>query len=61
MSAVKMSANPQQVITEAINQNPTLANLIKMASSNGINMQQLFYYLAQQAGVNPEDVLRALQ
>lgn len=61
MSAVQMSVDPNAALANIINQNPNLKNLVMLAKSNGANLQQIFYTLAQQKGVNPNDIINALR
>lgn len=61
MSMVQMSSDPQTALLNIINQNPNLRNIVMLAKSNGSNLEQVFYALAQQRGVNPNDVLNALR
>ena len=61
MRTVQMSANPQFALQQIINQNPNLKNILNLANSNGADLQQLFYAMAQQKGVDPQQVLRELQ
>ena len=56
-----MSSDPQTALLNIINQNPNLRNIVMLAKSNGSNLEQVFYTLAQQRGVNPNDVLNALR
>lgn len=61
MNMVQMSANPQMALQNIVNQNPNLKNILNLAGSNGANLQQIFYNMAKQKGVNPEDVINALR
>lgn len=61
MSMVQMSTDPNAALANLINQNPTVKNLIMLAKSNGSDLQQVFYTLAQQRGVNPNDIINALR
>jgi len=61
MSMVQMSANPQIALQNIVNQNPNLQNILNLANSNGANLQQVFYNMAKQKGVNPEDIINALR
>lgn len=61
MSAVQMSVDPNAALANIINQNPNLKNIVMLAKSNGANLQQIFYTLAQQKGVNPNDIINALR
>lgn len=61
MSMVQMSADPNAALANLINQNPNLRNIVMLAKSNGSDLQQIFYALAKQKGVNPNDVMNALR
>lgn len=61
MNMVQMSANPQMALQNIVNQNPNLQNILSLVGSNGANLQQVFYNMAKQKGVNPEDVINALR
>ena len=56
-----MSADPNAALANLINQNPNLRNIVMLAKSNGSDLQQIFYALAKQKGVNPNDVMNALR
>ena len=61
MNMVQMSANPRMALQNIVNQNPNLQNILSLVGSNGANLQQVFYNMAKQKGVNPEDVINALR
>lgn len=61
MNMVQMSTNPQMALQNIVNQNPNLQNILNLAGSNGANLQQIFYNMAKQKGVNPEDIINALR
>lgn len=50
---VKMLTNP----IGYINSSPELKGVIDMVNQNGGNAQQLFYKLAEQKGVDPNEIL----
>lgn len=56
-----MSANPQIALQTIINKNPDLQTILNLANSSGTNLQQIFYNMAKQQGINPEDVLNELR
>lgn len=43
-----------------LEQNQELKTVMNFVNKNGGNAQQLFYELAREAGVNPQDVLSGL-
>ena len=55
---LKALSNPQQVINQALQNNPQIQQLLQL--SNG-NPEQAFYALAKQKGVNPNDILNLLK
>lgn len=61
MNTVRMAANPNQAIADMINQNPMSAQLINMLKNSGKTPKELFYELAKQKGVDPNEILRQLQ
>lgn len=60
MHMVQMSNNPQAAMQTLIAQNPGLKNIIQAVSGKGMSMQQVFYALAQQRGVDPQVILNEL-
>ena len=50
--------NPQQVINQAIQNNPQIKQLLQL--SNG-DYKQAFYNLAQQKGIDPDYILNMLK
>lgn len=55
-----MSNNKQAALQSLIAQNPGLKNIVGMVNSKGMNMEQVFYALAQQRGIDPQTVLNEL-
>lgn len=51
--AYKMSRDPE-LINKAVQSNPMLASLV----NQNVNMEQAFYELCRQRGVNPEEILK---
>lgn len=54
--AYRNSANPMQFLGNVVNQNPILAQL-----AQGGNLQQTFYNMCQQRGVDPQAILNGIQ
>jgi hypothetical protein len=46
---------------EMINSNPQAKQIIEMAQQSGLSYRDLFYSLAQQQGVNPDDIINMLK
>lgn len=43
--------------TEYLNNIPEIKNVVNLVNANGGNAKEVFYNLAQQKGVNPQDIL----
>ena len=56
----KNSKNPMLAMQNMLEQNQELKVVMNFVNKNGGNAQQLFYELAREAGVNPQDVLNGL-
>lgn len=56
----KNSKNPMLAMQNMLEQNQELKTVMNFVNKNGGNAQQLFYELAREAGVNPQDVLNGL-
>lgn len=50
----RTSSNPKQMIERLIQSNPMLASYV----NSGANLQQTFYAMCQERGINPEDILK---
>lgn len=58
---VKNSRNPQAMLQQLINQNPQVQNVMKYVNDNGGDPKAAFYKLAQEKGVDPNEVLKMFQ
>lgn len=56
----KNSKNPMLAMQNMLEQNQELKVVMNFVNKNGGNAQQLFYELAREAGVSPQDVLNGL-
>lgn len=56
-----MSANPKIALQTIVNKNPNLQTILNLANSSGTDLQQIFYNMAKQQGVNPEEIISALR
>lgn len=56
MQEIKMSSNPQLIIKNLLNQNPSLQLLLK-----GGSLQQIAQQMAQQRGIDLNQLIQQLQ
>lgn len=56
----KNSKNPMLAMQNMLEQNKELKTVMNFVNRNGGNAQQLFYELAREAGVDPQEVLKGL-
>ena len=61
LNAVRNSKNPQQLFMNMAQQNPQMNQVMNMIQSSGKSPKELFYQLAQQKGVDPNQILNMLQ
>lgn len=61
MQMCKTAQNPQATLLSAINQNPQMKSVLEMLQQSGGDAKTLFYKLAEQKGVNPDDILNQLK
>ena len=60
MNILKQKFQQVKMLTDPIgyiNNSPELKGVMDMVNQNGGNAQQFFYKLAEQKGVNPNDIL----
>ena len=61
MNTVRMAQNPQLFLQNMINQNPQMQNVMRLVNSSNKSPKDLFYEMAKQQGVDPEQVLNMLR
>ena len=61
MNMFRGANNPQQLLMNIANQNPQMRQVMNMIQTSGKSPKDLFYDLARQKGVNPDDILKQLQ
>ena len=61
MQMVKAARNPQAMIQVMAQQNPKMQQVMQLVQQNGGDAKAAFYKLAEQQGVNPDDVLNMLK
>ena len=60
MNTVRMARNPQAMMNQMLQTNPQLKQAMNLINTSGKTPEQTFYALAEQMGVNPQDVLDSL-
>lgn len=59
MNMFRASSNPQQMLMQAAQQNPTIGTVMQMC--NGKNPKDVFYEQCQKMGVNPDEIINQLR
>ena len=58
---VKSAGNPNAMIAQLEQMNPQMKQVIDLVRASGNDPKAAFYRLAQQRGVNPQDILDQLK
>lgn len=58
---VKAAKNPQAMMQMMAQQNPQISQVMNFVQQNGGDPKTAFYKLAEQRGVNPDEVLQMLR
>lgn len=61
MKRLQTLSNPTQTLTDLANQNPSIKQVLTMAQSQHMSLKDLYYLLAKEKGVDPEDILKQLK
>lgn len=61
MNTVRMARNPQFAMQQMMQNNPQLKQAMDFIRTSGKTPEQAFYALANQMGVNPQEVLNSLK
>lgn len=61
MGTVKSAGNPTMMMQQMLGNNPNYQKAMELIKQHGGNAQSAFYALAQQMGVNPNDILNQLK
>lgn len=61
MNTVRSAGNPQMMLQQILGNNPQYAQVQQLISDNGGDAQRAFYSLANQMGIDPNEVLNALR
>ena len=58
---IRNAGNPQAMMQQVLGSNPQYQQVMKLVQDNGGDPKATFYSVANQLGVNPEDILSALK
>lgn len=61
MNTLRMASNPQTMLTEMVNSNPQVKQAMDYVNNNGGDAKAAFYQLAQENGVNPDEIINMLK
>ena len=61
MNICKNANNPQAMLMSMVGQNPQIKSVIELVQQSGGEPKALFYKMAEQQGVNPDDILNQLK
>ena len=57
MQMIKSAGNPQAMMQQMMKNNPQYQQAMKLVDQAGGDPKKAFYQMAQQMGVNPDDIL----
>ena len=60
-SMLNGSSNPYQLLTNIAAKNPMIKNIMDSADKSGKTYQDMFYELAKQRGVDPDNIINQLK
>ena len=61
MKTLQGASNPSQMIMNMASSNPQLKDVLTLVQNSNMSPKDLFYKLAKERGVNPDDILSQLQ
>ena len=61
INVFKNANNPQQLLQNMMNSNPKLRTVMNYVNQNGGNPKDAFYKMAQEKGVDPEEIIKMLK
>lgn len=61
MNIVKSAGNPQAMLSQMMQSSPQMQQAMSIVSQYGGDPQKAFYALAQQKGVDPQEILNMLK
>ena len=61
MGMINSSGNPQAMMNQMLTGNPQFKQVIDLINASGGDPKKAFYDLAEQKGINPQDILDMLK
>lgn len=61
IGALRASKNPQQLLMNMMGNNQQFKQVLQMLRQSGMSPKTLFYQMAQQKGVDPNQIINMLQ
>ena len=61
MQMIKGSGNPQAMLQQMLQNNPQYQQAMQLVNQAGGDPRQAFYQMAQQMGVNPDEILSMIK
>ena len=61
MGMLNASQNPQAMLNQLMQSNPQMKQVMDVINQSGGDAKKAFYSLAEQKGVNPQDILDMLK
>lgn len=61
MNLIRSAGNPQQMLQSVAQSNPQVQQVLSMVQSSRMSPKDLFYQMAQQKGVDPDQILNMLK
>lgn len=58
---VKSAGNPQMMLQQMISQNPQMKQVMDLVNQNGGDPKAAFYKMAEEKGINPDEILNMLK
>ena len=61
ISLLKSSGNPQELLNQLMMTNPNMKQVMEIVQQYGGDANKAFYALAEQKGINPQEILDLLK
>ena len=61
VNMIRGAQNPQAMMNQLLNNNPNTRQVMDLINAAGGDPQKAFYQLAEQKGINPEEILNMLK
>ena len=61
MKRLQTLQNPSKELESLISSNPSMKEILSIAQKQNLSLKDLYYFLAKQQGVNPNDILEQLK